>query len=544
MLECLASVPRAAAYTSVVKILSVVVLSIPWLYLAPWVHKDARRVHASQVLWASLVLAAGAVGMLVWLFVPIYVVGLLVYVVLAGAMLVIYAVYRDGRVEPEYKVLRAENFRSIFSRTGAEKVEVVTRLKVYDQHGKIILPPDGEQADPDEARTYNLLQQILHEIMFHRASEADLAPGKEQARLRFVIDGVIIDRLPLLLAESDEVIQYIKTGAGMDAEDRRRPQQGRISIDTATGPVDMMLTSAGTTGGQRMQFKIVQETVQTNLSELGMPDDMLERVREMNKLGSGLILVTARPRGGLTSTLYALLREHDAFIRQLVTLEAEPAVDLENITQVAYGQEAKLPGALAGVIRRDPDVVMVDRCPDAKAAGAILQAAAAKLILLGLHAADSFTGLAKWIRVCGDPACVADLRGVMCQVLVRKLCTNCRESYRPDPQLLAKANLGGEKIETFYRSPTRPVTDEKGREIICSACQGAGYVGRTGAFELLEVTDDIRRLVTEGASLGEIKAACRKNKMLYIQEQALRKVIAGITSVQEVIRVTRRDEKK
>ena len=546
MPDCLASVPDAVAYTSWVKALVMLLVTVPWLYLAPWVHKDAHRVHASGTLWGALVLGAGALGALVCLLVSLWPVGPVIYVVLAGAMLVVYAVYRDKRVEPEDKVLRADFFRSIFSRgRRGEKVDVVTHLKVYDAQGKIILAPDGERADADEAKMYNLVQDLLYDMMFRRASEADLWPGKEQARLRFLVDGVLVDRPPLPLSDSDGVIQYLKSRAGMDPEDRRRPQQGQISIDTAAGPSDMTLTTAGTTGGQRIQFKIVLEAVQTSLNELGLSDDLLERVRKMNGTGSGLILVTGRPRAGLTSTLYSLLREHDAFIRQLVTLEAKPDVDMENITQVAYGKEADLPGALAGVIRRDPDVVMVDRCPDSTAAEAILQAARLKLILLGLHALDAFTGLAKWVKVCGDPAAgAADLRGVLCQVLLRKLCTACREAYRPDPQFVAKANLSGEKIGNFYRPPTQPVTDKKGRPIICSACQGTGYVGRIAAFELLEVTDEIRRLVADGTSLGQIKAACRKNKMLYIQEQALRKVIQGITSVKEVIRVTQRAKKK
>jgi len=374
----------------------------------------------------------------------------------------------------------------------------------------------------------------------------DISPGPETSRVRLLVDGVVVSRPSLPLADSEAIIQYLKRIGGMETEDRRRPQQGRISVDAAGGAAaDVELTTAGTTGGQRLQLRIVQETVKTDLEELGLSDDLLGRLREMGKTDTGLIVVSGRPHGGLTSTLYAMLREQDAFIKQLVTLEASPVVDLENITQVAYGEEAKLPEALGGVIRRDPDVIMVDRCPDEKTADLVNRAADGKLVLLGLHAMDAFSGLARWVQVCSDAAdAVKNLRGVLCQVLVRKLCPNCREPYRPDPNVVAKVNLSGEQIENFYRPPTREVLDEKGNPITCLACQGTGYVGRTGAFELLEVTDDVRQLVAAGATLAEIKAACRKSKMLYIQEQALRKVIQGVTSVQEVIRVTKPPKKK
>jgi type II secretory ATPase GspE/PulE/Tfp pilus assembly ATPase PilB-like protein len=133
---------------------------------------------------------------------------------------------------------------------------------------------------------------------------------------------------------------------------------------------------------------------------------------------------------------------------------------------------------------------------------------------------------------------------VLCQILVRKLCPTCREEYRPDPQILAKANIPADKVESFYRTPTKPRLDEKGNPITCQTCQNTGYYGRIGVFELLQVTDEIRQMIAGGAALAAIKSAARKNKMLYLQEQALAKVIAGVTSIQEVIRVSQEAQAK
>ena len=128
-------------------------------------------------------------------------------------------------------------------------------------------------------------------------------------------------------------------------------------------------------------------------------------------------------------------------------------------------------------------------------------------------------------------------------MLIRKLCPSCREAYKPDPALLAKANLPAQKIVNFYRPPSRPAVDEKGRPIICNTCQGSGYFGRTAVFELLEMTGELRQLVAAGGPLTQVQASCRKNKMLYLQEQALRKVVEGLTSIQEVLRVTQQGKK-
>jgi len=541
-----AAVPPVGGYFSILKIVVMLVLAAPWLAAAPWVHRDAKRVGGSQGLWSALVLGCGGVGLLIWLLVPYYIVGLLLYVVLAAGTLGAYVAYRNPKVDPKQRVLTSAHFASLFRgrKKKQEELAVLAKVKLYDAHTKVVLPPEAYRSTEQEIHTYNLVQDLLHDVIWRRASEAELVPAGEMARARYVIDGVPVNGPTMPLAESEAIIQYLKGPAGMDVAERRRPQEGRISVDLAEGHTDVAVSTAGTTGGQRMLFRVVAEVVKTDIEKLGMSDDVLARVRELNKARHGLILVSAKPRNGLTSTLYALLRDHDVFIQQVVTLEAEPVVDLENVTQRAYGQPAALPETLAAALRRDPDVVMVDQCLDAQSAELITEAADRKLLLVGMPAPDSFTALAKWIKVRGDTAAaVRPLRAVLCQVLLRTLCMGCKEAYTPDPQLLAKANIPAGAVERFYRPPTAPLTDPKGHPIVCPSCQGTGYRGRTAAFELLEVTDEVRQLVLGQASLGQIKAACRKSRMLYLQEQALRKVIQGVTSVQEVIRVSQQAKK-
>jgi len=539
MVQAVVGISPGAGYFSLLKIIVMLVAVVPWLCAAPWVHKDAHRVRAPQAVWSASVLGAGAVGVLIWLLIPFYLAGLIVYVLLTALVLGIYVAYRNGRVEEGAKILTSRHLLSLFKRRESSQVEVISRVKLYNCNGKAALPPNPEQSSPADREAYNLTQDLLYDLIWRRASEADVSPTGQSARLRFVIDGVVIDRPAVSLPESEAIIQYIKPLAGMDLEERRRPQKGKITVDLAGMPIDMTLTATGTTSGQRLHFRIVQEAIRTQIEELGMSEDVLEHLRAMSKMGNGIIIVSGRPGSGVTSTLYSLLRDCDAFIKQLVTLESKIAVDLENVTQQEYGEASQLPGALTSALRRDPDVLMVDRCPEANTAAIINEAAANKNFLLGMQAGDAFVALAKWVKVCGGPAeAVEHLHGVLCQILLRKLCPKCRESYHPDRQLLAKANLPVKQTDTFFRPPTQPITDEKGHPIICSVCQGSGYLERTAAFELLEITDELRRLIVSGASVSTIKAASRKNKMLYLQEQALRKVLAGTTSVQEVIRVS------
>ncbi len=543
MVEILADVPPAGDYLSLAKVIFLLVLATPWFIAAPWVHRDSRKVRAPEFIWGGAVLTAGMLGLIVWILMPIYIVGLLVFIVLTLSALIAYVIYRNGRVPEDQKVLTGAHLSSLFSTQKKTVVKITTHAKIYTHDSKVSQPP-GDEADGELRETYNTAQNVLYDMLYLRASEADISPAGQQARVRFVIDGVVVERPPLETQQSEAMIQYLKPIAGMNAEERRRPQKGKIAVDIANKPIDMMLTAAGTTGGQRIQFKVVQEFVQTQIELLGMPPDMLTTVRALTKTGNGVFIVSGRGGSGVTSTLYSLMRDQDAFIKQLVMLESKSVVDLENVTQNAYGEPPALANALASTLRRDPDVIMVDACEDPAAARQIVQAAGEKTFLLGVSAGDSFSALAKWFKVCGDDAAAAEnLQGVLCQIMVRKLCPTCREAYRPDPKFLAKANMPAQRIDNFYRPPSAPLVDEKGQPYTCPTCHGNGYLGRTGVFELLEITPELRQMVAAGANATQLQAACRKNKMLYIQEQALRRVVEGVTSIQEVIRVTQKDKK-
>lgn len=541
MTGLIAEVTLGGDYLSMGKAVGMLILAAPWLLAGPWMAKDSDRVRAPRGLWPGVFVGAGALAMLLWMLIPFYAVGLMLYVLTVGAVLLSYIVYRNAKVGDagariDFKTLLTPKARQV-------KLEVANKVRIYTKEGKNVRPPDPAQETAQAVQAFNLAQDVLYDVLWHRASEVDIVPAGQQARVRFVIDGVPAEREPLALPDSELLVQYVKSLAGMEVEDRRRPQRGQITVDLASSPVELMVTSAGTTGGQRLQFRVKQECVQTNIEQLGMPEKTVQRLREITRAGQGLLIVSGKSGTGVTSTLYSVMKAQDAFIKQIYSLESKTTVELENITQNEYETDAKLPGMLSTVIRRDPDYIMVDRCGDADTAKLIQQASAEKFVILGMSASDTFSALAKWVKVAGDVQAVAHLKAVVCQVLLRRLCPTCREPYKPDANLLAKANIPASKVEHFYRPPTQPLVDEKGKPYTCPTCQGSGYFGRTAVFELLELTDEIRSLILSGASLTQIKAEARKNRMLYLQEEALRKVIDGITSIQEVVRVTQTDKK-
>jgi type II secretory ATPase GspE/PulE/Tfp pilus assembly ATPase PilB-like protein len=548
MMDLIAVAQPNGGYFSLVKIIVLALLLLPWFILAPWVQKDAKKVHASQTTWPLAVLVVGALTVLIWITQPFYFIGLLGYILLTGSVLIAYVAQHNARVHSEEeKILTIVHLKGLFSSKKEEKekpIKLVTKLRLYNAGGKAS-PPPAPDAVLEDQETYNVAQELLYDIVFRRASEADLTPQGGQTRVRFLIDGVVQERPPLPQVTGERVIQYLKGVGGMDVSDHRRPQAGKMAVDLAGMQIEIVLRSAGTTNGQRMQFRVIQEFVQTQLDALGMDEATLGRIREVNNAGRGLIIVSGRAGSGVTSTLYSLLREQDAFIQQVESIEARPALEMENILQHAYGDaKDEVPSLLSAVLQRNPNVIMMDDCPDPTSAQMIARAAPDKMVLLGMAAGDTFMALAKWIKLCGDAGiAVGPLKLVLCQMLLRKLCPNCREPYVPNPDMLAKANISGQGIERFYRPPTKPPTDEDGNPMTCVACQGTGYLGRTAVFELMDITDELREMIRSGAPLPQIKATCRKNRMLYLQEQALQRVIGGITSIQEVIRLSQPDRK-
>lgn len=549
---------QPGGYTSPWRILCIFLLALPWFAFCQWVNKDTKYVRRmNRDVWNGVILGAGIVGFIVLLAAPwntfgLFVAGVGLWVLIVGGTCSVYVVLRNGHVDSSARVFTARHIKSWFGDVGKKKeakMAAVERVRLTDHEGeKIEVPSDPTQTDAFEAA-----QELLFDALWRRATEVEMLVSESAVKIAYRIDGVATPRNDLFEPETgEEALMFMKEAAGLEADERRRPQQGQISatiVGSDSSPTEIEVRTSGTTQQERLSLRIVGSENRLRIADLGMTSKQLETLEEVLKRPAGLVILAGPKESGVTTTAYACLREHDAFMQNLLTIEKEPLMDLENITQHEYDStkhESSYARQFQTVLRREPDVVMVSDCEDRETAHLAAKSAMdRKKIYMGMQARDTFDALKKLVSLAGDLDTVAQsLQMITCQRLVRKLCIACRQAYKPDPQLLKKANLPADKIEHFFRPPPGGLVDNKGNPILCTNCQGSGYFGRTGVFELLVIDDGLRELIKKGQPVSAIRAMARKNGMLYQQEVGLQKVMDGVTSMNEMLRVLREEEAK
>jgi type II secretory ATPase GspE/PulE/Tfp pilus assembly ATPase PilB-like protein len=251
--------------------------------------------------------------------------------------------------------------------------------------------------------------------------------------------------------------------------------------------------------------------------------------------------MSAPKHSGRTVSMYAALREIDLFARNVLAVEREPEIEFPDVHQLAVNQAGgqTLAGAVQDGLHSDADVILVETVGEAEAAQVMLAGAAAgKLLLGGLVANDAAEAVERFMRLAGDAKSAgAVLLAATNQRLLRTLCTGCREAYRPNPDFLRKANLQSSQVDVLYREPkTRPV-NKKGETVVCPLCRNEGYGGHTVFYEVLALDEQARGELAAGRSVAEVRTMLRKQGQEFLQEEGLRKVVAGVTSVTELLRV-------
>ncbi|RMF85177.1 MAG: hypothetical protein D6744_01840, partial [Planctomycetota bacterium] len=339
---------------------------------------------------------------------------------------------------------------------------------------------------------------------------------------------------------ADRLIGFFKGIGGLNLEERRKPQRGKLTAAIADHKYDVVVRTAGSTAGEQLRLRIIGDEARYKIDDIGLTDEQVAVARELIHGENGLILLTAPPKEGLTTTIYSFTRSNDAFLQNIQTLEYEIEIEIENITRHVYEQNEEKPFSeeLRRVVRTDPDVIVIPEIRDKTSAIVASEAAANKAtVYVGLNASDLFDGLRKWVASVNDPKLIAkSLRAVFHQRLVRKLCPSCKTPYKPDPATMKK--IGAPKDQVLYRPP-EPQVDKHGNPIVCQHCNGVGYVGRTGVFCILRFDDELRNVLLKGGSLADLKAAAAQKGGLSLQQMALKKVFEGVTSIEEVVRATR-----
>ncbi len=388
-------------------------------------------------------------------------------------------------------------------------------------------------AAEDDAPVIRLLNALLGEAIREGASDVHLEPYERRLAVRLRTDGVLREVLSLPRALGPRLASRVKVMARLDIAERRLPQDGRIALSLGGRPVDVRVATIPTAHGERVVLRLLDKRAgRLDLAQLGMSPQTLAEVDRLIHRPHGILLVTGPTGSGKTTTLYAALDRLNDRRRNIMTVEDPVEYHIEGISQTQVNPRAGLGFAegLRAILRQDPDVVMVGEIRDLETARIAVQASlTGHLVLSTLHT-NSAVGAVTRLRDMGvEPYLLASsLIGVLAQRLVRLLCPACREPYAPGPEERATLGLEASAAPTLYRA--------RG----CPACHGLGYRGRTGIYELLVVDETARRLVHDGASEQALERHAR-TRTPSLREDGLRRVLAGETSAEELLRVTREE---
>ena len=534
-------------YFSLFKYGLVVGLFLFWVHTSNWVFEDSRDLKIRPVYWNSLQLVGGTGGFLMVNMIPMFLLGLFALLGFYGAPLGLYVYERNQRVPENARVLTPDHIRRWTIRQLAKVgIRIGTREEIESAVGPPIqLVGKTKTGRKDESRSRQVesskgflaCKELVYDAILRRATDIHLEPKEDELACRLRIDGVMYPADPFDKAVGDAITNIIKVLCAMDITERRRPQDGSFGAILEGREIDFRVASQGTSHGEKVSMRILDQSNSVNtLKGLGMRQQMTDRIKNVIRQPHGLFLVCGPTGAGKSTTLYASLNDLDSDVLNIITIEDPVEYKMEGVTQIEINQKAgqSFAGSLRSVLRQDPDVVLIGEIRDEETARIACQAAnTGHMVFSTVHANDTITALYRLLDLGVEPFMIStSISAILGQRLARRLCSHCREPYKPNPELLKAAGLPVEKIQKFYRPP-------KKRKEPCTHCGDMGYRGRIGVFEFLEVNDRMRDQIREKAAVSAIQAEARKNGMLYMREEGLRLVIRGVTSMDEVMRVVK-----
>lgn len=423
----------------------------------------------------------------------------------------------------------------------APKSEIVAAIERHygGEPGEVVVATDAE-TEPENAvesaedePVIRQLNVIMAEAVRQRASDIHLEPLERRFRVRYRIDGKLLEvegpakRLQLPL------ISRVKIMAGMSIAEKRMPQDGRIQIRIENRPIDLRVSSVPTAHGESIVMRLLDAAgLKPGLSDLGLSNKDVDVLRPLTRLADGMVLVTGPTGSGKTTTLYSCLQEINRPDRKIITVEDPVEYQLSGINQVPVRAEVGLSfaAALRAMLRQAPNVVMVGEIRDRETADIAINASlTGHLVFSTLHTNDAPGAVVRLTDLGVKPFMVASsLRAVVAQRLVRRICENCRQATSPDAAeriLLEHAGVDSTK-EGFCRGGG------------CEHCLGTGYHGRVALFEFFVVNDEIERMIHSDVSLFELRKYARSQGMRSLREDGLHKASAGVTTLAEVLAAT------
>lgn len=538
MPELLLATVEYGGYISVIELVIFLVLFFAWLPLVGWVYRDAGIVGTNEDFWTGIVFGAGIIALIIWQFIPVFIIGMLLYLIAVGATSISYVMHRNAKVPEFDRVLTADHIKGLLSNEQKKISALQDFLFITSNNNEVPIP---------EARTpdffgFKAAYNIFADATWRRASDVVLAPTQQDYNVTYYIDGTGLKQPSIPKNQMDYFIRFVKHLAGLDPDEKRKPQKGKFRIYKNKENTYWEVATAGSTAGEQILLKHLTQEKIDKLEDLGLLPDQYHLLNSLNRAKQGVFLVAGPKKTGVTTTFYALLRNHDAFMNSISTLEKKPTGELPNITRNVYTLSdtgtTTYAKKLQEVVRMEPNIVGVADCEDAETAKvACVAAKDGKVVYVTLEAENAIKAVGKWMKLVDNKAAaVRNLIGVSNQRLLRKLCEECKQAYEPNKELLHKFNIPADKAKVLYRAG-KEIYDKRGKARICENCQGTGFVSRMCVYEIIVLNDELRKAIFQAQSLAEVGTHFRRAKMLYLQEQALKKVVSGITAINEVIRV-------
>ncbi|QDT29958.1 GspE/PulE family protein [Gimesia panareensis] len=385
----------------------------------------------------------------------------------------------------------------------------------------------------DAAPIRKLLNMVMLLAIKDQASDIHMEPFEDEFKIRVRADGVLYEMVPPPRHLANAIVSRIKIMADLDIAERRLPQDGRIELNVGGNPVDLRVSVLPTLFGEAVVMRVLDRTVvQLDLNKIGMDPNTLSRFREMIHRPNGIVLVTGPTGSGKTTTLYSALNELNVIEEKIITTEDPIEYDIDGLIQVPVNPDIDVTFAsvLRAILRHDPDQILIGEIRDYETAEIAVQSAlTGHLVFSTLHTNDAPSAITR-LRDMGVPTFLitATVEAIQAQRLVRTICKECRTEFEPSDELLMELQLPIEQARqySFYYG--------KG----CATCNNSGYKGRTGLYELMDVTDEIRDLITEDASVDDIRNMARSQGMTTLREAGLKLIFDGVTTIDEVVRET------
>lgn len=385
-----------------------------------------------------------------------------------------------------------------------------------------------------EAPIIRMVNRLMVQAFRERASDIHVEPYESDVKVRYRVDGILHDVLTLPKRIHSAVVSRIKVMATLNIAEKRLPQDGRIGIKLGDHSVDMRISTVPTVNGERVVMRILDKSsVLFGLEELGYYPDDLRAIERLIKQEHGIVLVTGPTGSGKTTSLYSMLNKINSPDKNILTIEDPIEYQLKGIGQIPVNTKVGLTFAsgLRSIVRQDPDVILVGEIRDLETAEIAIQAAlTGHLVFSTLHTNDSSSAITRLIDMGIEPFLVtSSVNAILAQRLVRKICPACRQEYFPEDESLLEIGLSKEMLHKdgyLFRGAG------------CRECIETGYKGRTGIYEILFMNDSIKSTILKTSDSNIIKNVAIKEGLHTLREDGARKVEDGITTIEEVLRVT------